>query len=140
MKVSAHKASSFAKNTRKRLNDFHYRIKAVEQLAISVSKVFEFFGFVFENLKDIIGRMAGSKLINKGMLDRVDPDLLDIIGDGCFEDVLKRRRRHFRTVSSCRRDTRLFSAQRWKYKISPKILTAVLGLTIVIRCTCDALT
>ena len=89
------------------MNDFHYRIKTVDQLAISILKVFEFLGFIFENLKDIVGSLVGLKLANKGVLDRVDSDLLRIVGEGCIEDVLEGRRRHFRT--DFQRDIGLFS-------------------------------
>ena len=86
---SAHETSGLAKNTRKRVNDFHHRIKTVDQLAISVSKVFEFVRLSFEQVKDVVRRMARSELVNKGMFDRVDPDLLDIVRESCIEEGLK---------------------------------------------------
>ena len=71
------------------MDNVYYWFKTVDQLAISVSKVFEFISLVFEQLKDVVGRMAGSKLVNKGVLGRVDPDLLGIVGEGCIEDGLE---------------------------------------------------
>ena len=71
------------------MNDFHNWFKTVDQLAISVSIIFEFFGLIFEQLKDVIRRMAGSKLVNDGVLDWVDPDLLGIVGEGCIKDGLE---------------------------------------------------
>ena len=71
------------------MDDFHDRIKTVDQLAISVSIIFEFFGLIFEQLEDVVGRMAGSKLDNNGVFDWVDPDLHGIVGDGSIEDGLE---------------------------------------------------
>ena len=88
-RYSAHKANGLPNNTRKRMNDFHNWFKTVDQLAISVSIIFEFFGLIFEQLKDLIRRMAGSKLVNDGVLDWVDPDLLGIVGEGCIKDGLE---------------------------------------------------
>ena len=71
------------------MNDFHDWIKTVDQLAISVSKDFEFVGLNFEQLEDVVGRMAGSKVDNNGVLDWVNPNLRGIVGDGSFKDRLE---------------------------------------------------
>ena len=82
----AHQANALAKNTRKRMDDVHYRFKAVDQLAISLSIVFGFVCLFFEQLKDVIGRIAGLKPIMDG---GVYPGLLGIIGEGCIKDGLE---------------------------------------------------
>ena len=45
------------------MDDLNNWAKPVDQLAISVAKIFEFFGFVFEQLQDVIGRTARSKAV-----------------------------------------------------------------------------
>ena len=86
---SAHKASGLAKNTRKHMDDVHYRLDAVDQLAISLSIVFEFVCLFFEQLKDVIGSMAGLDLVDKRVFSWVYVGLLDIVGEGCIEDGLE---------------------------------------------------
>ena len=71
------------------MDDVHYRFNAVNQLAISISIFFEFVCLFFEKLKDVVGRMAGLKLVSKRVLDRVYLSLLDIVGESCVEDCLK---------------------------------------------------
>ena len=44
-----------------------YRLKPVDQLAVSFAKLFEFLGLVFKYLKDGIGRSAGPKAVGKGV-------------------------------------------------------------------------
>ncbi len=84
-----HQANGLAKNTRKGMDDVHHRFKVVDQLAISLSIVFEFVHLFFEQLKNVIGRMAGLKSVSKRVLGRVYPGLLGIVGEGYIEDGLQ---------------------------------------------------
>jgi len=72
--------------------------KTVDELAISVSIVLELLRVVFEQLKDVIGRMTGLKATSQRMTGWINSNLVGIFGKSGIEDVLKRRRRHFGTV------------------------------------------
>ncbi len=50
------------------MDDVHYRFETVDQLAISLSKVFKFVRLIFEQPQDVIGSMAGLKPVSKGLL------------------------------------------------------------------------
>ena len=80
-----------AKNSGQGMDDLDDGAKPVEQLAISISKLFEFFGLVFDQLKDVVGRTAGSKVevVGKGVCSQVCPDLLSVVCESCIKDRLK---------------------------------------------------
>jgi len=80
------------------MNRRHYRIKTVDELAISLSILLELLRLISEQLKYVIGRIAGFELVGERVLGRIDPNLLGIVGQSSIENVLKRRRRHFCTV------------------------------------------
>ena len=84
------------------MDNVHHRFDAVDQLAISISIVFEFVCLFFEQLKDVIGSVAGLDLVDQRVLGRVYVGLLDIVGESCVEDGLERHRRDSCTV--CGRD------------------------------------
>lgn len=73
------------------MDDIHYRFKTVDQLAISLSIVFEFVRLSFEQFKDVVGRITRLKPVNKRVLGRVyhDPGLLGIVGEGRIEDKVE---------------------------------------------------
>jgi hypothetical protein len=70
------------------MDDVCHWFKSVNQFAISLSIIFEFVRFVFEELEDVIGRMAGLKPFGKGVFCRVYPGLLHVFYGRCIKDEL----------------------------------------------------
>lgn len=66
------------------MDDVYYWLKTVYQLAISVSIVFEFVRFDFEQLEDIIGRITGLKLVCEGVFCWVYPEVFRVFCEGCI--------------------------------------------------------
>ena len=77
------------------MDDLYYWAKPIDQLAISISIDFECVRLVFKQLKDVIGRIAAPKLIDKGVPVELYAYLLAVVGESFIEDRLKRYSRHF---------------------------------------------
>ena len=77
------------------MDDLDYRAKPVDQLAISIPIDFKCFRLVFKQLKDVIGRIASPKLIDKRVLVELYVYLLAVVCESFIEDRLKRYGRHF---------------------------------------------
>jgi len=71
------------------MNDLHNRFQAVDQLAITLSIVFKLTRLFFEQLKDVVGRVAGLKLVSERVVSRIYSDLQGVVGESCIEDALK---------------------------------------------------
>jgi hypothetical protein len=82
------------------MDDLHNWFKPVDQLAISIPIDFECFRLLFEELKDIIGRITASKFVGERVLVKLYTNLLAVVCEGFGEDRLKRHSRHILDGSS----------------------------------------
>ena len=71
------------------MNDLYDWTKPVDQLAISIAISPECIRLLFKKLKDVIGRIAASKLVGERVLVEFYADLLAVVRQGFVEDRLK---------------------------------------------------
>ena len=83
------KHSDIIENARKRMKNLHNWFKAVDQLVISVAKIFELVYVFLKEPEDIIGGLAILEFLGKWILGQVYSGVLAIASQGCIENDFK---------------------------------------------------
>ena len=71
------------------MDDLDYRAKPVDQLAISIPIDFECLRLVFKQLKDVIGGISASELIDQRVLVELYAYLFTVVGESFIKDRWK---------------------------------------------------